>query len=293
MKFLFYPILLASLLAGDRQPAPFTLAVIQMEVKGGDPQWNMNHAAELIKEASANGADVALLPECLDLGWTHPSSLELAQPVPGGMPCRVLMNAASENNIYVCAGITERTESCNYNTAVLIDRHGTLLIRHRKLNELNIGHPYYAQGDRLNVAETEFGTFGILICADGTAKDHVLTRSLGYMGADVILSPSAWAVEADYDNEKNPYGGTWRNAYADVAKEFSMYIFSASNVGWITGGPWKDWKCIGNSLGFDPGGKEVCMGPYGVDAETILFIEVDPVQRPARGTDWWKVWSGE
>ena len=28
---------------------------------------------------------------------------------------------------------------------------------------------------------------------DGFAKDHVLSRSLCYMGADIILSPSAWA----------------------------------------------------------------------------------------------------
>jgi predicted amidohydrolase len=272
-------------------PKPFTLAIVQMEVRGGDQRWNMNHAAALIKQAASNGADVVMLPECLDLGWTHPSSLEMAEPIPDGFPCQELMKSARENNIYVCAGITEKTGSGNYNTAVLIDRNGSLLIIHRKLNELDIGHPYYGQGDRLNVAATEFGTIGIIICADGTAKDHVLTRSLGYMGADVILSPSAWAVEADYDNDRNPYGDTWRDAYIPVAKEFSMYIFSASNVGWITGGPWKDWKCIGNSLGFDPTGAEILKGPYGVDAETILYIDVHPAERPARGTDWWKFWS--
>ena len=187
---------------------------------------------------------------------------------------------------YVCAGLTERTDLYHYNTAVLIDNSGKLLIIHRKLNELDIGHPYYAQGDRLNVATTEFGTIGIMICADGTAKDRVLARSLCYMGADVILSPSAWAVEADHDNDKTPYGAIWQNAYAPVAKEFSVYIISASNVGWMTGGPWKGWKCIGNSLGYAPGGNEIVRGPYGVDADAILYVDVNPVKRPARGTEW-------
>ncbi len=60
---------------------PFKLALIQMHVEGGDKKRNLNHAVELIAEAAANGAQVALLPECLDLGWTHPSSLTEAEPI--------------------------------------------------------------------------------------------------------------------------------------------------------------------------------------------------------------------
>ncbi|MCJ8328388.1 MAG: carbon-nitrogen hydrolase family protein, partial [Lentisphaeria bacterium] len=160
------------------------------------------------------------------------------------------------------------------------------LCKHRKLNELDIGHEYYAQGDRLNVAETEFGTFGLMICADGFAKDNVISRSLCYMGADIILSPSAWAVPADHDNEKEPYGDIWRKVYTQIAKEFSTAVVGVSNVGLITDGPWKDRLCIGCSLAIDASGNEILQAPYGVDAECILYIDVKPIQRPARGTDW-------
>ena len=108
--------------------------------------------------------------------------------------------------IYVCSGLTERSGGDIHNSAVLIDKDGNILCRHRKLNELEIGHAYYALGDRLNVCQTELGTIGLMICADGFAKDRVLARSLCYMGADIILSPCAWAVPADHDNVQDPYG---------------------------------------------------------------------------------------
>jgi len=269
--------------SSEIEPKGFKLALIQMRVEGGEKERNLRHAVELIAEAATNGAEVVLLPECIDLGWTHSSSLTEAEEIPDGRPCKALRQAAKENSVYVCSGLTEKSNDRIYNSAVIIDKQGQVLCRHRKLNELHIGHKYYAQGDRLNVVETEFGTFGLLICADANAKDQTLGRALGYMGADVILSPASWAVHADHDNAKDPYGDLWRKSYIPVAKSFSTAIFGVSNVGEVTGGPWKGRKCIGCSLAIDPSGKEVLQGPYGVDAECILYVDVNPVPRPGRG----------
>ena len=268
------------------KPKAFKLALVQMAVIGGDKARNMRHAVELVAEAALAGAQVVLLPECLDLGWTHASCLTQAEEIPGGEPCRMLMEVARKNGVIVCAGLTEKAGSKVYNAAVIIDKQGEVLCSHRKINELEIAHSYYAQGDRLNVVETEFGTFGLMICADGFARDRVLSRSLCYMGADVILSPSAWAVPADYDNIKEPYGSLWRSVYTPTAKEFSCAIFGVSNVGKITDGPWKGWNCIGCSLAIDSSGQEILQGPYGVDAECILYVDVKSVPRPPRGTGW-------
>jgi predicted amidohydrolase len=110
------------------------------------------------------------------------------------------------------------------------------------------------------------------------------------MGADVILSPSAWAVPADHNNQDDPYGGTWTNAYIPVSKDFRVWIASCSNVGWMTGGPWKGWKTIGCSMVIGPGGKEVLHAPYGVDADTILYVDIKPEPRPGQGTTWHRFW---
>lgn len=110
------------------------------------------------------------------------------------------------------------------------------------------------------------------------------------MGANVILSPCSWAVQADHDNTKEPYGALWKKAYKPVAKNFSVWIAGCSNVGRMNDGPWKGWRGIGCSLVVDPHGEEALFGPYAVDADTILYVEVTPEKRPAQGTNWPSVW---
>jgi predicted amidohydrolase len=262
-----------------------------MKVVGGNRAVNLTHAGDMIAEAARNGADLILLPEAMDLGWTDPSALTEAEPVPEGKTCAFLADRAKKHGVYICSGLIEKDGDKVYNSAVLINPNGKLILLHRKINELDIGHPYYALGDRLNVCETEFGTLGLLICADANANDYVLTRSLAYMGADVILSPSSWAVVADHDNNKEPYGGMWKDAYKPIARDFRLWIASCSNVGWMTGGPWKGWRGIGCSMVIGPGGSDVLHAPYGEDADVILYVDVLPEERPGQGTTWYDYWN--
>ena len=277
----------------DENPKNFKLALVQMKVLGGDRKANLNHAKEMIDVASAQDADVILLPEAMDLGWTDPSALTDALPIPEGQTCQVLINLARKHQVYICSGLIEQTNDKVFNSAVIIDPNGQVVLSHRKINELDIGHPYYALGDKLNVCETPFGTFGLLICADANTENQILTRALAYMGADVILSPSSWAVPPDHDNEKDPYGSTWENAYMPVAKDFAVWIASSSNVGKMTAGPWKDWNGIGCSMVVNHMGELVTKGPYGAEADTIVYVDVKPVPRPAKGTNWPGYWNKE
>ena len=96
------------------------------------------------------------------------------------------------------------------------------------------------------------------------------------MGAQVILSPCAWAVPADHDNARVPYGWRWLECYCPVARDFQLWIAGCSNVGGINDGPWQGRQCIGNSLVVNPQGEPVLRGPYGMDAEALLFADVIP-----------------
>ncbi len=267
----------------------FTLALAQMRVDGGTNTANVQRAVDRIAEAAPH-ADVVLLPETLDFGWTHPSARMGAGGIPDGATCAALRDAAWTHQVYVCAGLVERAGNQLFNAAVLIDPRGEVLLQHRKLNELDIAHQLYAQGDRLSVAHTEHGTLGLHICADAFASGQVISRSLCYMGADVILSPCAWAVPPEHDHTVTPYGQEWRDAYGPVAREYAVWIAGCSNVGDITSGAWNGWRCIGCSLVVGPDGADVIQGPYGVDADTILYVDIDPVPRPARGSQWAAGW---
>lgn len=269
----------------------YKLALAQMTVEAGKLDANLDRAAARISEAAANGASMVLLPEVMDLGWTDPSAKTLAYEIPEGKTCRRLRDAAMQNNVYVCAGIVEKDNDRTYNAAIIIDPQGEVILTHRKLNELDIAHDLYEPGDRLNVVQTPLGTLGLYICADATAQDNTLSNSLGYMGADIILSPCAWAVPPDFDNNATPYGDTWRNVYKPVSEKFDLWVVGVSNVGKIEAGPWKDWDCIGSSLVYGPGGKEVLLAPFGPKADTILYVDIALTVRPAKGTKWHDYWN--
>ena len=267
------------------------LALAQMLVEPGEILRNLARAEQRIGEAAAGGAQIVLLPEALDCGWTHPSAHEFAGTIPGGKACEQLRAAARQHRIMVCAGIIERDGDRLFNAAVLISAEGEILLHHRKLNELDIAHGCYAQGDRLAVAHTSLGCFGVMICADAFAPGQVISRTLGLMGADIILSPCAWAVPADHDNAREPYGQLWRDCYGPVARDFRMWIAGVSNVGPIHSGTWAGRKCIGSSLLVGPDGREVLQGPYGEDAEAILYADIKLEPRPARGDGWTGFWA--
>ena len=261
----------------------FRLALAQMQVVGGDPERNLARAEQVIAEAAAGGADIVLLPEAMDVGWTSPLARERAEAIPAGDPSSRLRAAALRHRIYVCAGLTERDGDNVHNSAVLFDREGVVRGVHRKLNELDIAHAVYDPGDRLGVVRTEFGVLGMMICADALAEGGCLTRSLCLMGAEVILSPCSWAVPPGRDAIREPYGDLWRRAYMPVARAYSVWIAAVSNVGVIDGGPWGGHDCIGSSLLIDAQGNEVLAGPYGVAAEVLLYADIEPRGRRLRG----------
>jgi len=264
---------------------PCLLAMAQMRVEWGESERNLSHAAEMVAEGAAQGCQVVLLPECLDIGWTHPDAPSLARPIPGPHS-DVLAEAALRHGVWVVAGLTEQAGEKTFNSAVLISPEGRIVLKHRKVNILEIAQPFYEIGDRLGVAETPFGRIGVNICADNFSNSLVLAEALGRMGARAILSPCAWAVDADHDNEKDPYGGPWREAYTRVARLYEMAVVGVSNVGWVGGGPWEGRKCIGCSLAVARTGEVVATGPYGEDAEVLLPVELELSPAPAKGTAW-------
>ena len=104
------------------------IALIQMLVEGGNKTKNIAHALSLIEQAANHNSDILLLPETLDLGWTHPSALTEAEPVPLGYPALTLCQAARKFQVFICAGLTEKQQSRVFNTAILINPEGEILL---------------------------------------------------------------------------------------------------------------------------------------------------------------------
>lgn len=261
----------------------YSVGMAQILVEGGKPEANLDRAVARVREAAKKGCRLVVLPECLDLGWTHPSARTLAQPIPGPHSDR-LAQAARESGIFVVAGLVERAREKIFNAAVLIDPAGEIRLIHRKINELDLAHDLYAVGDRLGVVETPLGTLGVNICADNFSDSLAVGHVLARMGAQLLLSPCAWAVDADHDNAKEPYGDLWRRSYTELARLYDLTIIGVSHVGWLTAGPWQGRKVIGCSLAVGPGGRPLAEGPYGDAAEALVVVEVDLCPPIGKGT---------
>ena len=264
------------------------LGMGQMLVEMGEPERNLQRAVGMIRHAAASGCRIVVLPECLDFGWTFPGAQHLAQPIPG-LHSEQLCAAAREAGIFVVAGLTESDGGLVYNSAVLISERGQILLKHRKINELDIGREVYHPGRSLAVVETPLGVIGITICADNFPDSLALGHAIARMGAHILLSPCAWAVDANHDNSRTPYGDLWRNSYTKLAGLYEMPVVGVSNVGWLTAGPWKGRKCIGCSLAVGRAGEILSQGPYGEQAEALIPVFLTLRDRPAPGTafsDW-------
>lgn len=235
---------------------------------------NLTRATDRIAQAAVGGADIVLLPEALPVGWLAPGTRDAAEPLPDGAVCRALREAAARHRVYVCSGLVERDGDRVFNAAVLVAPTGDVVLHHRKLNELDIAGDLYARGDRLGVADTPWGRVGLLICADAFATGEPYSRALAAMGASLILSPCAWAVPPDHDQSADPYGALWRDCYGRVCREHGLVMAGASNVGTIAAGPWAGHACIGCSLVVDASGAPILEGPYGRDADVVLYVDV-------------------
>lgn len=250
------------------------IALVQMEVRGGEPKINLAQALRRLEEAANHQAEIVVLPEAMNLGWSDPSANSLSEKIPGGYTFEALKKSAERHKIFVCAGIVEKRNEKILNSAVLINPEGELVIRYSKIHIVEPGSQYYEKGQELFVADTILGKLGVMICADAFIEGQVIARTLVSMGAEIILSPNSWAVNADHDQQKDPYGGLWLHHYGAVAKDFDVWIVGVSNVGKITGGPWKGFNCIGCSMVIAPGGEPIFRGDYGIDRDEIYYVEV-------------------
>ena len=199
------------------------IGLAQLLVEGGEPERNLERALELIDDAKKENCDIVLLPETLDLAWTHPSALTESEPIPGKYSA-ILSEAAKKNNIYVCAGLTEKRKDGVYNTAILIDNKGEIILKYSKINVLDVGLEFYKIGTTLNVVDTPFGKVGLNICADNYADGLSIGHTLARMGAQIILSPSSWTVDYSINEENNPYEEKWVKPYSSLAKLFDITI---------------------------------------------------------------------
>lgn len=163
----------------------FKAAAVQAAPVFMDAQKTTEKAILLMEEAAANGANLVAFPEVFIAGYPYWNWV--MTPVQGSKWYEVLYKSsvvidgdevnqlcekAKELGIHLVIGINERGKSYGeiYNTNLIIDNHGKLLGRHRKLVPTWAEKLTWTSGDgsSLRVYPTEIGPIGTLACGENT-----------------------------------------------------------------------------------------------------------------------------
>jgi predicted amidohydrolase len=235
--------------------APLKVALGQLRLILSHKRANVAALFAKVAEAAAQRCQLLVLPECCFAGWLSPAAHTVAEPVPGNFT-RKLAALAKQYRMAIVAGFEERDGSRYYNSAIFLDEHGELLLHHRKIHELDVASPLYSTGSSLQVVEWAGHTIGLSICADSWRPE--VTDTLWLMGARLILSPCAWAVEPGGESTNLAWiTETYRQRIADR----DLTIVAPNAVGPLTDGPWSGRLLQGNSLVIGPRGKILAQGP--------------------------------
>ena len=254
----------------------------QLLVEGGEPERNLKRAGKMLEDAAEKSCRLVLLPECLDFAWTHPSAKTEAQPIPGPYS-DILCKLAKTYNLYLCAGLTERSEDKVYNTAIFISPEGNILLKYRKINVLTVAQDIYSIGQTLSVVKTPFGVVGVNICSDNYIDSLDIGHTLARMGAQIILSPSSWTVDYSIVEGDILYGKKWLKPYQTLAVAHDLIVVSATAVGVIVGGVYEGKKMVGCSLAVNKDGI-VAEGKYNEFTGQLVITDITIPQPRALGT---------
>lgn len=103
------------------------------------------------------------MPECTLTGYLYKEEdLErFAEPIPGPTTAR-MRELVRRYRVFLCFGLLEVAGSRYYDSAVLLDREGRIVLHHRKIEE----HPPFTLGEEVKAVDTELGRLSVVICGD-------------------------------------------------------------------------------------------------------------------------------
>jgi predicted amidohydrolase len=256
-------------------PRSVRVAICQILSIDGDREGNFRRIEYALDTARAAGAAIAAFPESVILGWENPDAHRLATPIPGPDSDRIGA-LAKKYGVMISIGLDEKDGDRLYDSAILVDKAGRVLWKHRKLTVLpELMDPPYAEGtiDGIGGADTEWGRIGMLICAD-TFGDAYVERIRSF-DADLVLIPYGWAAEM----EKWPgHSKSLENLVVRRAKEWKAPVVAANLVGLMTHGPWKGQTFGGASLAVDAEGEIIT-----TLRDRDIDVRVVDVPLPGRG----------
>ena len=259
-----------------------------------DIQGNIERLKTNIRRAASEGAELVVLQELhngLYFCQTEDTRLfDLAEPIPGPST-ETFGELARELGIVLVLSLFERRAPGLYhNTAVVLERDGSIAGKYRKMHipddPAYYEKFYFTPGDLgFEPIDTSVGRLGVLVCWDQWYPEAA--RLMAMRGADLLIYPTAIGWESsDTNEEKARQLGAWVTVQRGHAVANGLPVVSVNRVGHEPdpSGQTNGIRFWGNSFVAGPQGELLAELPN--DEETVRVVEVD-MARSENVRRWW------
>lgn len=242
------------------------IAVLQIkanDLSDSKPAWD--RLENKVLDAAADH-DLILVPECAYPAYfLHPDEGDLQPVLSDGEAFLLRMKEiAKQKQVYIAYGYAEKSGEQLYNTALLIDRQGNEVIKKRKSFLWHFDHVWFAEGDDVAVADTDFGRVGLVVCAD--ARMPEIVRLAALEGAQLIIDlANLTATGPDISALQNA-----QSAYMLSVRALENRVWLAVSDKW--GVEANSITYTGRSGIFAPDG--TCVRQAGSDSDEIVSADI-------------------
>lgn len=248
-----------------------------------DRKNNVVRLAEGIANLAKRGAKLVVLQELHNTLYfcqeENVDNFDLAEPIPGPST-NLFSEVAKDYDVVIVASLFERRASGLYhNTAVVIERDGSIAGIYRKMHipddPAYYEKFYFTPGDLgFHPIETSIGRLGVMVCWDQWYPEAA--RLMALQGAEILIYPTAIGYESsDSHEEQERQRRAWQTIQRGHAVANGIPVLAVNRVG-------HEPDPSGRTGGIEFWGTSFMAGPQGeiiyesspVEEESII-IDID------------------
>lgn len=259
-----------------------------------DTADNMSRLSEGIALLAQRGAELIVLQELHNSLYfcqtEDVNTFEQAEPIPGPSTDLFGQLALKHQVVIVTSLFEKRAAGLYHNTAVVIERDGTIAGKYRKMHipddPAYYEKFYFTPGDMgFQPINTSVGRLGVLVCWDQWFPEAA--RLMAMRGADLLIYPTAIGYAAnDTPEEQQRQREAWTTVQRGHAVANGLPVITVNRVGHevdpsnLTQGI-QFW---GSSFVAGPQGEILYRAPEDNEEQAIVAIDLDHSEQVRR---WW------
>lgn len=261
------------------------VGIIQ-QANTADIQENISRLQTAIRALARQGAELIVMQELHNglyfCQTEDPDVFEQAETIPG--PSTDLFGTlANELGVVIVLSLFEkRAAGLYHNTAVVIEKDGTIAGKYRKMHiPDDPGYYekfYFTPGDLgFTPVPTSVGKLGVLVCWDQWFPEAA--RLMALAGADLLIYPTAIGREpTDTEEEQQRQLNAWITVQRGHAVANALPVISVNRTGYEPdpSGQTHGIEFWGNSFVCGPQGEMLFCAP--ADEEAAEIVEIDTLR---------------